>query len=66
MGVLHVLSAHTLQGGCNIVSPISLPLLDNSKSNCDVSSSCTRCCPGERYIALVTGFGVGNSSHILQ
>ena len=61
MGVLHVFSALTLKGACILVSPVSHLLHGNRESNLYFSISHRRCCPGERYTALVGGSGVGNS-----
>ena len=66
VGVLHVFSALTLKGACILVSPVHHLRHGNRESNSYYSSSLRRCCPGERYTALVVGTGVGNSSHILQ
>ena len=61
VGVLHVFSALTLKGACKLVGPENHSRHGNRESNLHLSSSLRRCCPGERYTALVTGLGVCNS-----
>ena len=66
MGVQHVSStAYTLTLHCKLVSPVSLLYHDNRKSKFHLSSSCSRCCPGERDCSLVITVNVGNSKVIL-